>query len=76
MCDDIFCKSVGMDCPDVVQLRTERDLAIRLLAEWCVDIQDKGSEWDNWDENFKDAAYRPHPLRALIDEQMALYRSE
>lgn len=52
----------------VAELTTERDTAIRMLAEWCVMVQINGSGWDDWDEAYKDAAYRPCGIRELIDD--------
>lgn len=52
----------------VAELERERDEAIRMLAEWCVMVQINGSGWDDWDEAYKDAAYRPCGIRELIDD--------
>ena len=49
------------------RLTEERGLAIRMLADWCDAVRDKGTGWDSWDEHYKNAAFRPGPLRALID---------
>ena len=51
----------------------ERDEAVSILAEWCSAIQRNGADWDDWDEHYKDAAYRPTQtnLRALIDAARA-----
>jgi hypothetical protein len=46
-------------------------VAIQLLADWCVSVDMNGSGWDDWDEHYKDAAYRPGPLRVLLDEAIA-----
>lgn len=43
--------------------------AVTLLAEWTCAIDRNGTGWDDWDEWFKDAAYRPGPLRELIDTE-------
>lgn len=48
----------------------DRDTAILLLAEWCVCVELNGSGWDDWDECYKDAAYRPGPLRELLDAEI------
>ena len=45
-----------------------RDMAVSLLAEWCVDVDQNGTVWDDWDENYKAAMYRPGPLRELLDK--------
>lgn len=49
----------------------ERDAAVFMLAEWCVCVELNGSGWDDWDECYKDAAYRPGPLRELLDAEIA-----
>lgn len=36
-------------------LEAQRDAAVRHIAEWCVAIDVNGSEWDDWDEYYKDA---------------------
>jgi hypothetical protein len=50
-----------------VTVRGERDAAIGLLAEWCVSVEVNGTGWDDWDEHYKDARYRPGPLREALD---------
>ena len=45
--------------------------AINLLAGWCDAIGTRGTEWDDWDEYYKDARWRPGPLRELIDARLA-----
>lgn len=54
----------------------QRDAAIRLLAEWCHDIDKNGTGWDDWDENYKNARYRPGPLRELIDAELEAMEAE
>ena len=54
----------------------QRDLAVRLLAEWCWCIDNKGTGWDDWDECYKDAAFRPGPLRELLDAEIAKVKKE
>jgi hypothetical protein len=49
---------------------------LRLLAEWCVTVQENGAGWDYWDDCFKEAAYRPGPLRELMDKAIAQARKE
>lgn len=46
------------------------EAAITLLAEWTLSV-DRGTGWDDWDECYKDARYRPGPLRELIDAERA-----
>lgn len=58
----------------VGKLRAERDTAVLMLAEWCVAVDVNGAGWDDWDEHYKDAAYRPGQLREQIDAAMAAHR--
>jgi hypothetical protein len=53
----------------VVQLvyALELEAAIMMLAEWCVAVDENGTGWDDWDEHYKDAMYRPGPLRERLD---------
>lgn len=47
--------------------------ALQMLAEWCVAIDLNGTQWGDWDEYYKDAAYREGPLRKDLDE--AIYKA-
>ncbi len=49
----------------------QRDIAIWMLAEWCAAIDRNGASWDDWDEYYKDAAFRPGPLRQRLDKAIA-----
>lgn len=53
------------------RLRAERDAAVGLLASWCVSVDHNGTGWDDWDEDYKDARYRPGPLREALDKAIA-----
>ena len=57
------------------ELVKDRDIAISMLAAWCVAVEKNGTGWDDWDEHYKDAAYRPGPLRELLDKALAEERS-
>ena len=57
-------------------LRAERDTAIRMLAEWCVAVDENGAAWDNWDHHYKNAMHRPGPLRELLDAAIDAARCE
>lgn len=62
-----------LQSPQVQQWRKDAELlniAIQMLAEWCQAVRENGTGWDDWDEHYKDACYRPGPLRALIDAAM------
>ena len=51
------------------------DVALEMLAEWVVAI-DGGTGWDDWDECYKDAAYRPCAIRVDLDKKIAEIRGE
>lgn len=55
----------------VAELEQQRDTAIAMLADWCIAVRDNGTGWDDWDEHYKNACYRPGPLRELIDAALA-----
>ena len=46
------------------------DAALDLLAGWCDAVKNGGTGWDDWDEWYKDACYRPGPLRELLDARI------
>lgn len=50
--------------------------AVELLARWCVAVEDVGTSWDDWDEHYKDANWRPSPLRKMIDSAKVEIRKE
>ena len=52
------------------------DIALYMLASWCLDVELNGTGWDDWDENYKDAAYREGPLRRDIDQALAVLRAK
>jgi hypothetical protein len=49
----------------------DADIAIVMLAEWSFAVSNNGTGWDDWDEHFKDAAYRDGPLRGRIDAEVS-----
>lgn len=49
------------------ELARQRDEAVRMLADWCDAVRDNGTGWDDWDEHYKDAAWRQCGIRELID---------
>ena len=54
-----------------VDTAVQRDAAIGMLADWVHAVNTNGTGWDDWDEHFKDAAFRPGPLRELLDDAIA-----
>jgi hypothetical protein len=61
--------------PFVAALRAERDALLRMLAEWCVAV-DNDSSWDGWDHHYKDARYRPGPMREALDSAIKEVQDE
>lgn len=61
---------------EIEKLKAERDAAIWMLAEWCVDVDLNGTGWDDWDENYKNAMYRPGILRETLDKAIADVRKQ
>lgn len=53
-------------------LESDCAIAIQMLADWCVAVEQNGGGWDCWDEHYKDAAYRPTPLREKLDAAITL----
>jgi len=60
---------------DAERLTGERDVAIGMLAYWCVALDQNGTGWDDWDEHYKDAMYRPCPIRELLDKEIDAARA-
>ena len=60
---------------DSERLTGERDVAIGMLAYWCVAVDQNGTGWDDWDEHYKDAMYRPCPIRELLDKEIDAARA-
>lgn len=59
----------------LAEAQRERDQAISMLAEWCVAVDANGTGWDDWDEHYKAAMYRPSPLREKLDAAIAEARA-
>ena len=59
------------DCDCHECAKKQRDIAIWMLAEWCVAVSENGAGWDDWDEHYKNAAFRPCDLRERLDKAMA-----
>jgi hypothetical protein len=55
---------------ELLKASMERDAAVELLAEWCVSVELNGTSWDDWDEHYKDARYRPGLLRERLDTEI------
>ena len=61
---------------DAPNLLKERDIALAMLADWCVAVDVNGTGWDDWDEHYKDAMYRSGPLREKLDAAIAKARTQ
>ena len=57
------------DCRDCAI--AARDMAIRMLAEWCAAIDRNGAYWDSWNEYYRNAAFRHGALRRRLDKAIA-----
>ncbi len=64
----------GECAAEISSLTKKLNEAVTMLAEWCVAVADNGAGWDDWDEHYKDACYRPCGLREMIDAKMAAIR--
>lgn len=68
---DGVANSCVAEAADMIEsLVRQRDAAVKMLADWCVAIDEKGGGWDEWDEHYKDAMYRKTDLpemRAILD---------
>lgn len=49
------------------QAVAQRDEAIAMLADWCAMVDVNGTGWDDWDEGYKAAMYRPCGIRLMLD---------
>ena len=47
------------------------EIALSMLAEWCIAVDQNGTGWDDWDYHYKNAMYRPGPLREELDIALA-----
>lgn len=61
---------------EIASLEADKTTALGLLAAWCCAIDRNGTGWDDWDEYYKDAAYRPGPLREQLDAAIAAEKAE
>ena len=69
-------KAVAAQAAELEALRAQRDIAIDMLAHWCEAVDTNGTGWDDWDEHYKDAAYRPTPIRELINAARAALKEQ
>jgi hypothetical protein len=53
------------------ELEAKFACAVAMLADWCARVEHVGTGWDDWDEAYKDARYRPCAIRAELDAAIA-----
>ena len=56
--------------------REKLEIALSMLAHWCVAVDINGTGWDDWDEHYKDAMYRPTAIREDLDAAIAQARED
>jgi hypothetical protein len=54
-----------------MELEKKYELALEMLATWVNMVKYNGTSWDDWDEGYKDACYRPSPIREDLDKAIA-----
>lgn len=53
-------------------IETKYEIALCMLAEWVNAVKHNGTQWDDWDDYYKDASFRDTPIRADLDEAIRL----
>lgn len=41
-----------------------------MLADWSNMVTYNGTQWDDWDEGYKNTAYREGPIRKDLDDAL------
>jgi hypothetical protein len=54
------------DKPSEWMLEWQLETAIQLLADWCDAVRDKGTDWDNLEEQYE-TVNQPSCIKKLID---------
>lgn len=57
-------------------LEDKYDVALMMLAYWVVLVDKNGTGWDDWDEGYKDAAYRDTPIREDLDKYINVVKQQ
>lgn len=52
------------------QLRAERDLAIKFLAQWCAAVTGENTCANYWKNVFFETMHGEHAIRGLLDESI------
>jgi hypothetical protein len=50
--------------------------AVKLLADWVARVSERGGAWDDWDEAYKNAGYRPCGIRSILDLEIERARKK
>lgn len=53
------------------QVTIERNALAVILSGWVTNVSLVGAGWDDWDEYYKDAKWRPNPAREILDIYIA-----
>ena len=51
-------------------------IALQMLAYWVCCVENNGTQWDDWDEAYKDAAYRDTPIREELSEYIEVMKKQ
>ncbi len=55
-------------------LEEKYQLALQMLADWAMAVDQNGTGWDDWDEYYKDVLYRNNPIRKDLDNALYVAR--
>ena len=61
---------------NVMSAEEKLEIALKMLADWCVAVDENGAGWDDWDECYKNAMHRASPIRADLDDAIEKSRAE
>lgn len=51
-------------------------VALQMLADWVNMVTYNGTQWDDWDEGYKDACYRPCSIRDDLDDAIKASKTQ
>ena len=69
-------RAEGVGLGSSVNAEEKLEIALKMLADWCVAVDENGTGWDDWDHYYKNAMYRDSPLRSDLDAAIEKSRSE
>lgn len=61
--------------PEVIILRNQLNIALGILADWCVAVQLDGAKKEHWYDCYRDAMYSDGPLRTGLDKAIVEARA-